>query len=568
MKMFENRHHLWHMPILTNEIGYISYLISKLAFYIFIFKFCLFYIVYLGNSLALLTETEPNFIVEMSSGKNIALLGGGPSSIPALVYLLETKENAKFYGDVVSSLLLSGRDPQKTYRALLMIAEKFKTFSNLKEQTKDYYSYLSTSSKHFGLSLSDTIDIVNSGKYQIFNNKCLFKSNLNQNKFYEVEIKEREYFINSSKLTKEIQNFGLYSFTENEITNKLINFGDFQKFLHYLPVFFRNWEKPTSNIDENIKIIDRAGFEYPSNTASELLGSLNFDLAELYYNLLKATSTDSNELEEILKNVFKSYIETHSKEVLNKENTFIIIGGGRAAGEVARRVYNDLDWTRRTQHLQENFKEKVDKTTLNDLIKTFQTKMKERRRNVIVIDHKKLTQTDLIEESERFKKVVNCDSYSDFLFEICKHGVCPELNEEQTKYYKNFLEKVASYEGEKASSLERRLQNLLQGQEGLVTSVDDKQVSYRVEITDTRDENDLINLQILPKESNFFSIGGAKHNTSWRRKVDVKVNSDNSYELKRIMRSHYRSENLHFIEEIAKLNKEPARVIRKITDSL
>lgn len=107
------------------------------------------------------------------------LLSGGPSCIIPLIYLLEIKgTDAKYFGNPIDSLVLCGRDSQKTCFGLLSTAAEYKTFDNMKDKAKEYYEYLGFASQHFQVTVNEIrseLFALSSNRSKVSSGRCLLK---------------------------------------------------------------------------------------------------------------------------------------------------------------------------------------------------------------------------------------------------------------------------------------------------------------------------------------------------------------------------------------------------------
>lgn len=531
---------------------------------------------------------EPTRMLQSHINKKILLLGGGPSSSPVLLHLLLLKDKVDtlFCGNPSESLIFRGRDPQKTFLGLMKVARKYKTFDNLKEQTKSFYEYIVKTSNHFNTPLIATIQFIYSFKYHNFDNKGLIKP-VNSSNFIECDISEETFSINGDVLKKK-DSSGLYFIDKNNIEyyTPALNRKDF----NYLSIFFPNWS-PSSSFSQftenqdNLVLFNRVGFQYPDSNTKILMKSLNKDYANLSNNFYKLFSRRT-ELENTLFKIFNDYLNSISfeEEKLLKDNRkFIIVGCGRAAGEIARRLYHDVDFKGTEQAFKKLFQNQIEEMEgkdvkeeeLEELFQSYRQSIQDKRRTVYVVDHKILEERDLEEGSLKFQSLIQSSAYSDFFLEICKHDVCPILTIEQISYYSKLVSAIKSFSSQNEELCER-IQHLLDSQEETQRNEQDE-VKYSVLFSTTRDKEEVKKLSLergIDKEAVVVLVGGAKQkDISSMLHPESKTHTEvekEGYELKRIMRSHFRIENLDIIQNIGdgKNEKSLSQLSRLFKDKL
>lgn len=622
---------------------------------------------------------------------NILLLGGGPSSVPPLIYLLDCLKTTNppcsdfkgvnhisFIGDPVDSLILRGRDPQKTLVSLLKVADKYRTYEHLLQETKKYYKFLLMSAKVFEMSLEEAIEqvyyigtfpppppspmseMVRSLKQEKRRKRViaqtlmyseafedffiveileLIETSLRQpsnneeqkqkknaksfeiNVFDEagncqssalvfrsrkVPVKESGhsfqtksvYLLDLSACAESCKTFYLKSASDQLFSlaaqNKTIivfervsdDHGDF----HYLATFFDRWQsvsKLGSLIHQQIGeqehsqgteqaaiMIDRAGFMYPAAETNSLLAQLNVDYVQLCLTLLKSLErmshdTDKvalceacelNNLETRLIELFENYLRIHKPLDTGLEHerctNVVIVGAGRAAGEISRRLFHDVTIKNSLQTVKSlyqhrvcfnesnHFQSNADNGTVTQkasepvsaileemasIEATYLAAVEKRRRNVIVVDHRTI---DFQTEADALKKLdqlIMTDVYANFIWEITKHSLVPALDAASVTYYSTVSQKLSEMLSREdlppdslkhANKLKSYLDVLLEAQVELARTTRDSETSHSYTLirTTTREPerwSDEISQQIRTifsgDDYKVIGVGGARH---------------------------------------------------------
>jgi len=399
--------------------------------------------------------------------ERVALLGGGPSSILPFVATWSFT-NVSYYGSPWDSLVLRGRDPQKTVLKLLEVATKYGTQAQMINAALEYYQYIESVRRAFSFNLSKVVGKIhkklpqanvkdNSGDSLIVHLKTgklivakqegkgkFFLKNHSETdmerpiSYYEldnfcVELNENLTVLDQEGLPVKLE-AGHHSFKYPPLIG-----GE----LHYLGLLSSVW-KPPKDFDETKYsfIINRAGFRYPDDATRHLLAGLNVDFCKTALDFLNDATVELNELQTNLLLLLTEFIDRNDqgRSLLSNTDGFIITGSGRAAGEVSRRLANDVLHATKPGDLSATFSRLtgLESRTEQEYELNLIQKLNERRKAVVTIDHKG-GRLDL-SSAEAIETIVRDESYEKYLMELTKFGSVPTLHPDDLVHYEHIFQ--------------------------------------------------------------------------------------------------------------------------------
>lgn len=144
--------------------------------------------------------------------------------------------------------------------------------------------------------------------------------------------------------------------------------------------------------------------------------------------------------------------------LLKQYSTFVVVGAGRAAGEMSRRLRNDIihQKTENGSVLSEyDFTPPLSFQAEEARLKK---SLNLRQKTVIVVDHHE----DKIKSSS-IEKIATAQSYCDFLYELTKFDFVPKLSRNSDlERYKAFYNKLASFNSRSGTGVSMEMQSYLE----------------------------------------------------------------------------------------------------------
>lgn len=280
-------------------------------------------------------ETKRN--VQPDVGGDVAILGGGPSSLLPFVAASKSGGGVRFFGKPSQSFVICGRDPQKTIPMMLHVAQKYESYKALEEQTVLYYRYIAALVDYFGDTPEEAVrlvyDLAGPMPPKGFTRQIALYSEA-KDEFIPVSLMEDGTLYLQSKKGQRLRVYksmnGAFQYgdgLEVELPRKVTvvipnaagtagrtasfepglhlfrylpkNHGD----LHYLTLFADVWEDPAdfTRIKQGFKfVVNRASFAYPTDSVKATMTALNYDYVECVANCLKRSSKGLVELEQRL----------------------------------------------------------------------------------------------------------------------------------------------------------------------------------------------------------------------------------------------------------------------------
>eukprot|EP00924_Labyrinthula_sp_SR-Ha-C_P006746 snap_masked-scaffold_29-processed-gene-3.8-mRNA-1 protein AED:1.00 eAED:1.00 QI:0/-1/0/0/-1/1/1/0/603 len=513
------------------------------------------------------------------------LFGGGPSSIAPLAESLLLNKEKRFIGNPESSLTLRGRDAQKTVSSLVTVASKYKSFDALLHETGLYYRYLVEVSQTFNIDLADAIEAIY--QEEKFAGHKLFYSE-RFNKFVRgfivsetrmkvdtlvFEISGSEYRLSKesaenirSQELPEISVGGVRYMKDDLITMSYRDLSKTHGELHYLSLLFHGWEgvehfEETSHQNCVKNATDRASFSY-SRDVDVLLAEMNVHFCKVAYKMLHLSHNVKklDPLQESLKTLLQKYLERydHVPKFLDND-AFIIVGAGRAAGELSRRLTKDVIHSNSLGKIETALQGDSNGYLVQMVLQDMKLKelnelnFKPNRRRIVVVDHRR---------SRRVEDILTSVSFKDFLTEITKFGIYPHMDSLALDHYKKLYKACIEIPipqnkaGKKVFlSIRKSLKKLLD------STRENGSQSYKLILVDSYDPKvwgkqeismmasfitgvETTELSSLSKH--LWIVGGAHHIVQGCGGVQA----SSKYKLKRIHDSHYRKENLNSVSNL------------------
>ena len=230
-------------------------------------------------------------------------------------------------------------------------------------------------------------------------------------------------------------------------------------------------------------------------------------------------------------------------EDLNEEECFVVVGAGRAAGEIARRLRDDFIHKMRgnggrilaRNDVVNQASFEAEETALREILSNS-------RKTVAVIDHHGIQ----LEDAEALKRLMSKTSYRDFLLEVVKSRKVPKFARESDKEFYTLLHsKVKALPDESKDAIAQGIEESLK----LLLTKTPENDSYVLQVESGRDpamwKGDPG--MLLTKSGDpcgaakVIQIGGSHQKGPQEMK---------KYALTRIHDSHYRKENLEFLEVV------------------
>ena len=264
----------------------------------------------------------------------VVLFGGGPSSVLPMVAASINGTKVRFFGVPSESFVVRGRDPQKTLATMLLVAQRYATYEVLQKQTLLYYRYIAALITCFGHSASEATKLAYSiagpmramgvaadvvlycEAYDDFipmtreeDGRLYLKSK--KGKTIRVYKSTDKMFSYEDGFEMDIEEDVIIGIPDARAkTERVVSFrkglhffrylprlhGDF----HYLTLFSSVWEDPVSFSEARSTfkhVVNRASFEYPTDSVVDTMTALNYDYIEAVASCLQRAHKPLNDLE-------------------------------------------------------------------------------------------------------------------------------------------------------------------------------------------------------------------------------------------------------------------------------